>query len=388
MKTITAKLPLKRIAMRHFKLIPLLILTLFSTLFWLPICNGLAEQERPEVSGQKPKVPEDAEIKQKAQDAYIHGRYAEAAALNLEIAEKYPKSEMRRYSVQMLGTLYEDNLVDIKNAVKWDREYLKKYADPRQVTFYKEKIASLEKLVNQEQDFKTYQAIRFANKGDEIMVKKFEALLKDHPDFLLKADVQRELAYAYGRLDKRRESYLAFQALASQKGVNKLSSSDRIAADTAGRYWQMTSSWGWVAWVVVVMLWVAVLLMKPWELLNRASIRKFLILAGLWVLLIAASLPIFYGIDTNGDKIIFHDTAVFIAAGLNLTVLFWLLLLTRGTFWQTRPRALRWLSPLLTVLMTTAVFYLFLIHQPNGPEITDVFAVKYQYLIRELTEGR
>ena len=111
-------------------------------------------------------------------------------------------------------------------------------------------------------------------------------------------------------------------------------------------------------------------------------------MALLWLLLIAASLPVFYNIDTNGDKIIFHDTAVFLAAGLNLTVLFWLLLLTRGKFWQTRLRALHWVSPLLTLLMTTAVFYLFLIHQPNGPEITDVFAVKYQYLMRELTEKR
>jgi tetratricopeptide (TPR) repeat protein len=387
MTIITIMLPLKRIAMQRAKFFPLLILTFFVTLSWLPV-TGFAEQERPGVNEQKPEVTKVAELKQKAQDAYIHSRYAAAAALNLEIAEKYPVSKERRYSVQMLGTLYEDNLTDIKKAIKWDREFIKKYADPRQVPVYKEKVASLEKLMNQEQAFKTYQAIRFANKGDEVMVTKFEALLKDHPDFLLKTEVQRELAYAYGRLDKRRESYLAFQALSSPKGGTKLSSSDRIASEAAGRYWQMTSSWGWVAWGVVVMLWVAVLLMKPWEGLNRASIRKFLLLAVIWLLLIAASLPVFYGIDTKGDKIIFHDTAVFIAAGLNLTVLFWLLLLTKGKFWQTRLRALRWVSPLLTLLMTTAVFYLFLIHQPNGPEITDVFAVKYQQLMGELAERR
>jgi hypothetical protein len=369
-------LQLKSIVMQRTKLNPLLILLLCGALLWLPF-SGLAAQGNPEAN----------ELKQKAQHAYIAGRYAEAAATNLEIAEKYPESEARRYAVQMLGTLYEDNLVDIKKAIKWDREFLKKYADPRQVSFYKEKLASLEKLMNQEQAFKTYQAIRFANKGDEIMVKRFEALLKEHPDFLMKTEVQRELAYAYGRLDKRRESYSAFQAL-SRISEKKLSSSDRVAYQMAGRYWQMTQEWGWVAWGVIATLWVAVLMMKPWEQLTRASTKKFLLLAMLWVLLIAASMPLFYKIDTNGDRIIFHDTAVFIAAGLNLTILFWLLLLTRGKFWQTRPRALRWLSPVLTLLMTTAVFYLFIIYQPNGPEITDVFAVKYRYLIGEITERR
>lgn len=386
MTTITGMLPLKRIAMQRTKLFPLLILALFVTLFWLPV-TGFAEQERPGVNEQKPEVTKVAELKQKAQDAYVHGHYAEAAANNLEIAQKYPASKERRYAVQMLGTLYEDNLVDIKKAIKWDREFLKKYADARQVPFYTDKVASLEKLISQEQDFKTYQAIRFANKGDEFMVKKFEALLRERPDFLLKTDVQREVAYAYGRLDKRRESYLAFQALSRTSG-KKLSSTDRIASEAAGRYWQMTSSWGWVAWGIIAMLWIAVLLMRPWESLDRASIRKFLILAVIWLLLIAASLPVFYGIDTSGDRIIVRDSAVFIAAGLNLTVLFWLLLLTRGKFWLTRPRALVWLTPLLTLLMTTAVFYLYTIHLPNGPELTDEFAVKYQYLMGEIKERR
>jgi hypothetical protein len=378
MTTITDMLLLKRIAVQRARLFSLLFLTLFVTLFRLPVA-GSAAQDSPEVN----------ELKQKAHHAYVSGHYAEAAAVNLKIAGKYPESEARRYSVQMLGTLYEDNLVDIKKAIKWDREYLRKYANPRQVPFYKEKLASLEKLMDQEQAFKAYQAIRFSNAGDEIMVKKYEALLKDHPDFRMKAEVERELAYAYDRLDKRRQSYLAFQAISSSRsGGTKLSTSDRAAYESSHRYWEMTSSWGWLAWGIVAMLWAVVLVMKPWERLTRSSIRMFLLLAAVWVLLIVAGLPVFYGIDTSADKIIIHDTAVFIAAGLNLTVLFWLLLLTKGKFWQTRPRALRWLSPLLTLLMTAAVFYLFIIYQPHGPELTDVFAVKYQYLMGEFKERR
>ncbi len=373
MATITDKLVLKLVAIRRTKLIPLLILTLFGGLFLLPIA-GFAAQDSPAVN----------ELRQKAQHAYINGRYADAAAIDLEIAGKHPESEAARYAVQMLGTLYEDNIVDIKKAIKWDRKYLEKYASPRQVSFYQEKLASLEKLIQQEAAFKTYQAILFADQGDEIMVKKFEALLKDHPDFLLKAEVQRELGYAYARMDKRRQSYLAFEAL-SGNGGKKLSTSDQEAYETASRYWKETSAWGWVAWGVVVMLWAAALLMKPWKRLTQASIRTFLILVLLWVLLTAIRMPTFYSMETTGYPIIIPDTVVYIAAGLNLTTLFWLLLLTRGEFWQTRPRALRWLSPVLTLLMTTAVFYLFIIHQPNGPQIIDVFSAQYQ---RWAEEGR
>ncbi len=366
MITKTDRLPLKLVPIRPTKLIPLLVLTLFGSLFLLPLA-GFTAQDSPAVN----------ELKQKAQHAYISGCYTEAVAIDLEIAEKHPQSEAARYAVQMLGTLYEDNLIDIKKAIKWDRKFLEKYAAPRQVSFYKKKLASLEKLIKQEEAFKIYQKIRFANEGDEIMVKKFKALLEDHPDFLLKDKVQRELGYAYARMDKRRQSYLAFEAL-SGNGEKKLSSSDRVAYETASRYWKETSAWGWVAWGVVVALWVAVLLMKPWKQLNRSSVRTFLILAVLWVVLTAIRMPTFYSMETTGSPIIIPDTVVYIGAGLNLTVLLWLLLLTRGKFWQTRPRALRWLSPVLTLLMTTAVFYLFIIHQSNGPQIIDVFSAQYQ----------
>ena len=354
--------------MKHTKLIPPLILMLFATMFCLPIA-GFTAQDSPIVT----------ELKQTAQHAYMDGHYAEAVAANLEIAEKHPESEARRSAVQMLGTIYEDNIVDIKKAVKWDREFLKKYADSRQVSFYNEKIAALEKLINQERAFKTYQAIRFTNQGDEIMVKKFEALLREHPDFLLKDDVLRELGHAYDRMDKRKQSYLAFQAIASHKGEKNLSTSDRIAYKTSRRYWQMSSAWAWVTWAVIVMLWAAVLLMKPLGRLTLDSIRKFLLWPVLWVLLTAAAMPTFFSIETGGYPIVIPGTTVFILAGLNLTVLFWLLLLTSGKFWQTRHSALRWLSPVLTLLMTVAVIYLFFLYQPNGPEMIDIFADTFHY---------
>jgi hypothetical protein len=320
--------------------------------------------------------PAVMELQQKAQRAYLEGRYAEAVAANLEIAQQHADSQARRYAVQMLGTLYEDNVVDVARAMTWDREFLEKYAAPRQVAFYQAKLASLERLVRQKEAFAVYQKIRFANESEEELVKRFEALLKEHPDFLLKDKVQRELGYAYARLDHRKQSYLAFEAL-SDNGKKPLSSTDRVAYQTATRYWQESSAWKWAAWTVVALLWGAALLANPWKRIDRSSIRLFLILSLIWAALSAIRMPTFYSLETLGYPIIVPDRVVFAAAGLNLTVLLWLLLFTRGRFWQRRPRTLRWLSPLLTVLMTTAVTYLLIIWQPNGPQIMDAFSLQF-----------
>ena len=401
--------PLKGVALRYSRPFSLFVLVFFVFLFrWPATC--LAEQESPAANEQKPKVPEIvepkqkapeaveqkpklsevAELKQKASDAYIHARYAEAETVLLKIARKFPASKERRYAVQMLGTIYEDNLVDPMKAIKWDREYLKKYADPRQVPFYKEKIdklAVIEKATNQEEAFKIYRKIKFSNKGDAYLVKKYEELLKDHPDFLYKAEVEKELGYAYARIDKPRQSYAAFQAVSSQNHGQKLSSSDRLTSEESHRYWKMAAEGGMIAWSVIALLWVTVLIMKPWEDLTWASIKKFRIYVIVWLLLVAASLPFFYSMENEGVKFVIHDTMVYTAAALNLTILFWLLLLTRGKYWQTRPRTLRWASPFLTLLMTVSVFYLFMAYQPHGPEIMEEFAAKYRYLDRELHEG-
>lgn len=378
MRTATFMLPLKHIAMQCTKRLPLVV-PLFVTLFWLPITGAMA-QDSPDV----------IELKQKAQKAFVDGRYAEAAALNLEIAEIHRGSEARRYAVQMLGTIYEDNLVDIKKAIKWDREFLKKYADSRQVPFYTEKVASLEKLVNkanEEEAFKTYHKIKFSNKGDAYLVKGYEALLKEHPDFSLKAEVQKEIAYAYDRMSKPKESYAALQALVAQNPGQILSGDDRQMAETNRRYWQMTTAWKWVAWGVVAALWAAVLLMKPWKRLDRASVRTFLIVTGLWVLLAASRMPTFYSIETGGYKFVIEDTAIYTLAALNMPVLLWLMLLIKGEIWLARPRALRWISPLLTLVMTVSVIYLFIAYQPNGPQIIHEFGEKYDYLIGEFRKG-
>lgn len=328
--------------------------------------SGFAEQDARGIEA----------LTQKAQRAYVGGRYAEAAAVDTEIAKRYPDSDAAGYAVQMLGTLYEENIIDIEKAIKWDREFMEKYASSRQVPFYKEKLASLEKLLRQEKAFRTYQKIRFAGQGDKIMVKKFEALLKEHPDFILKDKVIEDLGYAYSRMDRRRKSYLAFQALSRQEG-KKISQTDRAAYETSSRYWEETTAWGRVAWAVVAVLWCLVLLMNPWKQIDRRSVRNFLILAFLWIMLSAVRIPTYYSINTGGDPIVIPASTVYIWAGLNLTVLLWLMLLTKGKFWQTSPRVLLWLSPVLTLLMTTAVFYLLIIHQTNGPQIIDVFASQY-----------
>jgi outer membrane protein assembly factor BamD (BamD/ComL family) len=320
------------------------------------------------------------ELKDSASRAYLAGRVEEAAARWLELAESHPDSQAHAMAVQMLGTLYEEKLVDLGKAIAWDREFLERYANPRQAAFYREKLARLEGLQRQEGPFATYQSIRRAEQGDAAMVERLEALLTEHPNFSLRADVQRDLAYAYARLDQRRLSYERFTELARTTGA-AFPSSDRLALEKAQRYWRLTAWGGGLAWCIVASLWIVALLARPWERITRASLTQFALWTAGWIALAAARLPSYYA--AAWDENPFPPAAVYLVAGLNVAVLFWLLLLTNGRFWQTRPRALRWASPPLAILMTTAVLFLFAIHQPKGTEIIDAFGVKYRHWVRE-----
>ena len=164
MAIIADKLPLQLVPIRPAKLIQLFILTLVGSL--LPFAGFAVENSRTV-----------NDLKQKAQHAYIEGRYADAAAINKEIAEKHPESEARRYAVQMLGTIYENNIVDIRKAIRWDREYLKKYADPRQVSFYREKLSALGKRLRQGEEFQKYRSVLSCNDRAGIIVSKVMASL-------------------------------------------------------------------------------------------------------------------------------------------------------------------------------------------------------------------
>ena len=108
MSNITDMPPRRLAAVRVAGLIiPLLVLMFLGGPILLP---GRA------IGGQD--SPEAAQLKQDAQKAFLARDYAKASALDQEIARKYPDSVARRYAVQMLGTIYEDYIVDVKKAVE------------------------------------------------------------------------------------------------------------------------------------------------------------------------------------------------------------------------------------------------------------------------------
>lgn len=336
-----------------------ILLALLAGLLW-PQHDALAGRNKAE------------ELQKLAQQAFAKGEYAEAEAINLNIAINHPGTGARRYAVQILAGLYENNLVDLENAVRWYRVFLNEYAGPGQVPFVQEKLIFLEELKPHEKAFATYQEIRHANADDLFAVRKYESLLEEHPDFPLKPRVLKELGYAYGRLDKSYRSYRAFQALA-ESGSNEFSAEEKMA------YGKVRSNLilAVIAWMIILLFWAAALSMDPWARISRASIITFMIFASLWLLLAAVRLPSYYAVTAGGEENLFPPVAVYVAAALNIPVLFWVLLLTRGKFWQSRPRALLWLSPLLTLLMTVSAFYLFLFYQPDGSRIVDAFAGQY-----------
>jgi hypothetical protein len=315
------------------------------------------------------------ELKQDASRAFLAGDFPLAAARCLELAEKHPGTPERRYAVQTLGTLYEEKLVDVGAAIVWQRRFLEEYADPRQAEFYRRRLASLEAMSGQGPAFARYQEIRGAGSSDAVLVERLEDLLKEHPDFALRADVLRTLALAYVRLDERRSSVERFEELSRTPGG--LSVSDRAAYEKAARNWRLSSTWAGAAWAVVVVLVAAALASRPWRRTTRADLGRLGLWVAGWAVLSAIRLPSYYA--ASWDENPFPPSAVYVAALLNVAILAWLFLLARGELWRTRPRALRWASPPLAVLMTVAVYYLFLVYQPKGPDILDAFGVKYDH---------
>ena len=324
-------------------------------------------------------------LQKMAHEAYVKGRYTEAEACNLQIANRRLSDKARRYAVLMLGTLYEKHLVNLEKARHWYREYLEGYASRGQVRFYEEKLAFLEKLKPQEAAYATYRQILSSNGDDTTKARAYEDLLAVYPEFLLKSEVLRELGHAHARLENYRKSYLAFSSLLQQIG-GELTPSEQLVFDKAQRNWHRTIGAG-VAWGVFILLWLAVIAMKPWERISRASLKIFNRWAAAWFLISVVSI-IFYAIKVRtAEHNLFHDAAVYVAAVLNLLVLFWVQLLTHGKPWKNRPRALQVLSPALAIVMTTVVCYLFIFHQPNGTTIMDDFSAKYQHWIEEI-QGR
>jgi len=124
---------------------------------------------------------------------------------------------------------------------------------------------------------------------------------------------------------------------------------------------------------------------KPWRRITRRALWKLLAIALAWVALNVARMPGFYTIETTGYPVVIPDTVVYTGIALNLTVIVWLFLLRRGSFWERWPKIVRLVaSPLLVLVMTTSVLYLLVIRQPNGPEIVDVFPMVYHRWVEDL----
>lgn len=334
--------------------------------------------------------PEIAQLKAQSQSAFLKGDFAQAIKLDERIAQACQTCPAHRYAVQMLGTLYEDRVVDLNKAIKWDREFLDKYAINEQIPFYKEKIATLQKLLSQEQAFRAYQAIQFAHLEDEALVVRFTEFLKQYPDFQYKDKIESDMAYAYARMDERKKSAQAFQAIASSSKA-KLSSADQAEYEAESRYSFMRWGGAVIAWSVIGVLWIAILWMRPWRQLDRRFVRKFLLWPILWLVITAASIPVFLSLEVEGYPVVVPATTVYLAAGLNLVVLLWIMLMLKAPIWQGRPRTMRWLTPVLALAMTCSVFYLWVAYQDNGPWIVDLSIVKYKYWQgewREWASGR
>jgi hypothetical protein len=315
------------------------------------------------------------ELKRLASQEFVAGHFAQAAAHCEELARRYPPAPERRYAVQMLGTLYEEKLVDVGKAIFWSRRFLEEYAEARQADFYRRKLATLEALRGQEATFARWQALRISDPPDEILAREAEALLGAQPDFVLRADVLRTLAQAHVRLDHRRAAHEAYEALSRTPGG--LTESDLPAREKAAHNWRLSSVWAGAAWAMVAGLLAAAVAGRPRATLTRTDLGRLAPWVAAWLVFSVLRLPSYFA--AAADENPFPPSAVYLAALLELAILAWLFLFVKGGFWRTRSRALLLSAPALTLLLTAAVYYLFLVYQPKGPDIIDSFGVEYAH---------
>lgn len=319
--------------------------------------------------------PGAEELKRLVSQEFVAGQFAQAAAHCEELSMRYPRAPEGRYAVQMLGTIYEEKLADLGRAILWSRRFLDEYVDAREAEFYRRKLATLEALRGQEASFARWQALRRSGPPDAVLAREAEALLCDQPDFALRAEVLRAAAQAHARLDHRRAAYEAYEALSRAPGG--LTASDRPAYERAARGWRLSSVWAGGAWSVVAVLFGAAVAARPWARLTRTDLGRLAQWVAAWLVFSALRLPSYAA--AAADENPFSPSAVYVAALLNLALLAWLFLFVKAGFWRTRRRALLVSAPALMLLLTAAVYYLFLIHQPKGPDIIDSFGVEYAH---------
>ncbi|MBN1576063.1 MAG: hypothetical protein JW913_05900 [Chitinispirillaceae bacterium] len=328
-----------------------------------------------------------ATMRQEAHERYIKGEYRKAADANLALLADMASTEQnRRYALQMLGTIYENHLLQFDSAAYWYERFSSKYARGVQKEFYRKKLAFLRGLGNDEK--KGYALIQKAMYGTRVPHEQI-ALLEEGLATAPKLPKRREvllllshIAYEADMYAKARSTMLRLKAM----------DPDAISGDLRTRFMQVQAIWrrsiiSRVCWGVVALLLAAVLFTAQYNKVSRRAWKLFAVLCAAWVLLSAAGVVIYISKIHSLIHNPFTVPGIFVAALILLVIAAWIFLARFSLLWRISGRAAVVALPVCAVLLTVASSFLFCYHQPKRVKILEEFGDRYMHWIQATSKG-
>ena len=321
-------------------------------------------------------------LQQQAHEQYVKGKYREAATTNLAILSNTTSLEKdRRYAMQMLGTIYENHLLNFDSAAYWYEKFSQKYTSGAQREFYRKKLNLLRGLGDNEK--KGYSAIKKATYATEAPQKKIallEAGLSMAPSLPNRKEVLLQIshtAFDAKQYAKARAALLELKKI--DPGV--------VAGELRVRFSQVEAMWRYsiiarACWAFVTVLFVSVLLTVPYRKIARKSWKMLGFLCAAWIPIAAIGICMYlwkiHALVHNP----FSKQAIFIAAIMLLVITFWIFSARFSLLHRISGSATIVVLPICSLLLAVASFFLFLYHQPKRELILEDFGERYVHWIQ------
>lgn len=327
-------------------------------------------------------------LQRQAHKQFINKQYRKAASTNLSIvADTNTSINDRRYAMQMLGTLYENHLLQFDSAAFWFEQFNEKYASITQHDYYKNKISFLRGLKGNEiKGYSIVQKAIFASNDLQEQVKLLEdglALAPQLPNRKKVLIFLSQKAYDAGMYAKAYKTMLQLQEMAP--GI--------LAGELKDRYSKVRTIYqqsiiARISWAIVILLFLIVIFSTSYKLISFKALKKLYYLIIGWTLFSIILLIIYFIRINRLDHNPFSIFSIFIAIFLLLVITVWIFfarfsLLNRSSYTKTII-----VLPLCSFILTLAVWFLFLYYQPERTKILYEFSERYMHWIEGTRKGQ
>jgi tetratricopeptide (TPR) repeat protein len=315
-------------------------------------------------------------LQQAAHQSYTDKRYTEAVALYQELLQVAPQGDHRAHAIRMLGMINDFNLFNLDAALTWYGQYLKEFAAAdRMTTTIRWRLDLIRNLGEHREAYVAFQKVKLLDQNTPQRLKALATLMETYPDYDKKYEVAEALAWEYRHARQYGKSYGMFKVAAMGNPT--------IPADKKGeqlaeprRTWKR-SVYAKVCWLFILIVVVCTILLQPWRQVDREQVKHIAPLFAAWLLIMVAGV-VLYIVKVRHyteNPFTIPDVVVLLTAGL--VVLGWAFMFGNAPLWKTGSQILVLVPPLAAILLSLAVFYLYLYHQKEWIMIMYDFLEQY-----------